>query len=79
MVVKRGSFIRVFEVREELQLFFKIVIKSFSTFLEDTKWLLTVANLADIYQDLNTEHQHAGPKGKYLTSTDKPHALENKM
>jgi hypothetical protein len=63
MVVKRGSFIRVFELREELQLFFKVIIKSFSTFLEDTKWLLTVANLADIYQDLNTLNTSIqGPK-----------------
>jgi hypothetical protein len=46
---------RVFLLREELQLFFKDGDKeSFSNFLEDAKWLLKLAYLADICQHLNT-------------------------
>jgi hypothetical protein len=41
---------RVPELKEELHLFFKDGNKdSFSNFLEDTKWLLKLAYLADIY------------------------------
>jgi hypothetical protein len=60
---------------EELELIFKDNNKqSFSDFHEDLKCLLKLAYLADIYQ-----HQHAGPKGKYLTSTDKLFAFRNKI
>jgi hypothetical protein len=46
---------RVFELREELLLFFKDNNKaSFSDFLEGTKWLLKLAYLVDVYQHLNT-------------------------
>jgi hypothetical protein len=40
---------RVFELREELLLFFKDNnMASFSDFLEDTKWLLKLAYIADV-------------------------------
>jgi hypothetical protein len=46
---------RVFELREELQIFFKDNNnESFSYFLEDIKWLPKLAYLADICQHLNT-------------------------
>jgi hypothetical protein len=45
----------VFEPREELQLFFKGNKKqNFSNFFEETRWLLKLYYLADIYQHLNT-------------------------
>jgi hypothetical protein len=53
MAFKRESFRRGFEVREELMPLFKDNNKaSFSNFLEDKKWLLKLAYLADIYQHL---------------------------
>jgi hypothetical protein len=54
----RGKVLsKAFELREELQLFFKYNNKeSFSNFLQDTKWLLELAYLADIYQHLNTSN-----------------------
>jgi hypothetical protein len=58
--LSRGKVLsRVFELREELQLFFKDNKKwSFSNFLEDTKWLLKLAYLADIHQYI--KHRTAG-------------------
>jgi hypothetical protein len=52
------------ELREELLLFFKDNNKaSFSDFLEDKKWLLKLAYLADVYQHLNTLNTSMqGPK-----------------
>jgi hypothetical protein len=62
---------RVFELREELQLFFKVK-ENFSNFLEDTKWLLKLAYLADIYQRVNTlSTSMQCPKENIVTSTDK--------
>jgi hypothetical protein len=54
--LSRGKvLLRVFEMRKKLQLFFKDNSKeSFSSILEDTKWLLKLAYVADIYQHLNT-------------------------
>jgi hypothetical protein len=70
----------VFELREELLLFFKDNNKaSFFDFLEDTKWLLKLAYLADVYQHLNTLNTSMqGPKENILTSTDKLLAFKNK-
>jgi hypothetical protein len=65
--LSRGKVLaRIFELREELLIFFKDNNKaSFSDFLEDTKWLLKLAYLADVYQHFkHLEHQHAGPKRK---------------
>jgi hypothetical protein len=46
---------RLFEPREELQFFFKDNNKqNFSNFLEETRWPLKLAYLADTYQHLNT-------------------------
>jgi hypothetical protein len=52
--LSRGKVLpRAFELREELQLSFKDNNKeSISNFLEDTKWLLKLAYLADICQHL---------------------------
>jgi hypothetical protein len=62
---------RVFELREELLLFFKDNNKaSFSDFLEDTKWLLKL-------NTLNTSM--LGPKENILTSIDKILAFKNKL
>jgi hypothetical protein len=49
--LSRGKVLsRLFELREELQLFFKDDHKeSFSNFLEGTKWPLNLAYLADTY------------------------------
>jgi hypothetical protein len=71
----------VFELREELQLFFKDSNKdSFSNLLGGTKWLLKLAYLADIYQHLNTLNTSMqGPKENILTSTDKFLAFKNKI
>jgi hypothetical protein len=67
-------------VREELQLLFKDNNKeSLSNFLEDSKWLLKLAYLADIYQHLNTLNTSMqDPKENILTSTDKLLAFKNK-
>jgi hypothetical protein len=68
-------------LKEELQLLNKANNKdSSSNFLEDTKWLLTLAYLADIYQHLNTLNiiMH-GSKEHILTSTDKILAFKNKI
>lgn len=52
---RRKVLTRVFELREELLLFFKDNNKaSFSDCLEDTQWLLKLPYLADIYQHLST-------------------------
>jgi hypothetical protein len=72
---------RVFELREELLLFFKDNYKvSFSDFLEDTKWLLKLAYLADVYHHLNTLNTSMqGRKENILTSTDKLLPFKNKF
>jgi hypothetical protein len=68
---------RVSELREELQLFVK---ESLSNFLEDTKWLLKLTCLADIYQHLNPLNTSMlGPKENILTCTDKLLAFKNKI
>jgi hypothetical protein len=65
-------------VREVL-LFFKDNKASSSDFLEDTKWLLKLAYLADIYQHVNTLNTSMqGPKENLLTSTYKLLAFNNK-
>jgi hypothetical protein len=71
----------VFELREELQLFFKDSNKdSFSNLLGDTKWLQKLAYLADIYQHLNTLNTSMqGAKENILTSTDKFLAFKNEI
>jgi hypothetical protein len=71
----------VSELREELLLFFKDNNKaSFSDFLEDTKWLLKLAYLADVYQNLNTSNTSMqGPKENILTSTYKLLVFKNKL
>jgi Ni,Fe-hydrogenase I cytochrome b subunit len=66
--LSRGKVLTmVFELRVELLLFSKDNNKaSFSDFLEDTKWLLKLAYLVDVYQHLeHLEHQHTGPKRKH--------------
>jgi hypothetical protein len=70
----------VFELTEELQLFFKDNNKeSFSNFLEDTKWLLKLSYFASIYQHLNILNTSMqGAKENILTSTDKLLAFKNK-
>jgi hypothetical protein len=63
--LSRGKVLtRVFELREELLLFFKDNnLASFSDFLEDTKLLLKLAYLADVYRHLNTLNTSMqGPK-----------------
>jgi hypothetical protein len=80
--LSRGRVLsRTFELKEELQLFFKDNNKeSFSNFLEDTKWLLKMAYLAVIYQRLNTLNASMqGPKENILTSTEKLLAVKNKI
>jgi hypothetical protein len=75
MALKRESFIKVFELREELQLFFKDDNKeSFSNFLKETKCLFSryLSALKHI------EHQQV-PKENILTSTDKLLAYKNKI
>jgi hypothetical protein len=72
--LSRGKVLtRVFELRAELLLFFKDNNKtSFSDLIEDTKWLLKLAYLSDVYQHLNTLNtSKQGPKENILTSTDK--------
>jgi hypothetical protein len=80
--LSRGRVLtRVFELREELLLFFKDNNKasSFSDFLEDTKWLLKLAYLADVYQHVNNLNASMqSPKENILTSTDKLLAFKNK-
>jgi hypothetical protein len=76
---ERESLTRVFELREELLLFFKDKA-SFSDFLEDTKWLLKLAYLADVYQHLNTLNTSMqSPKENILTSTNKLLAFKYKL
>jgi hypothetical protein len=80
--LSRGKVLtRIFELREELLPFFKDNNKaSFSDFLQDTKWLLKLAYLADDYQHLNTLNTSMpGPKENILTSTDKHLVLKNKL
>uniref|UniRef100_K7G2A6 DUF4371 domain-containing protein n=1 Tax=Pelodiscus sinensis TaxID=13735 RepID=K7G2A6_PELSI len=79
--LSRGKVLtRVFELQEELLLFFKDNKAIFSDFPEDTKWLLKQAYLADIYQHLNTLNTTMqGPKENILTSTDKLLAFKNKL
>jgi hypothetical protein len=79
--LSRGKVLTsVFELQEELLLFFKDNNKaSFSDFLKNTKWLLKLAYLADVYQYLNTLNTSMqGPKENILTSTDKHLAFKNK-
>jgi hypothetical protein len=59
----------------------KVITKPvFLTFFEDTKWLLKLAYLADVYQHLNTWNTSMqGPKENILTSTDKLLASKNKI
>jgi hypothetical protein len=78
--LSRGKVLtRVYELREELLLFFKDNNKaSFSDFLEDAKWLLKLAYLADVYQHINTLNTSTqGPKENVLTSTDTLIAFKN--
>jgi 3-polyprenyl-4-hydroxybenzoate decarboxylase len=80
--LSRGNVLsNLFELREELQLFFKDNNKeSISDFFEDTEWVLKLAYLADIYQHLNTMNASVqGPKENILTSTDKLLAFKNKI
>jgi hypothetical protein len=64
-----------------LQLFFKDNNKEFfSDFLEDTKWELKIAYLADIWDHLNTLNTSMrAPKENILTSTDKLFEFRNKV
>ncbi len=71
--LSRGKVLtRVFELRQELLLFFKENNKaSFCECLESTNWQMKLAYLANIYQhlnNLNTSMQ--GTKENILTSTD---------
>ena len=80
--LSRGKVLtRVFELRQELLLFFKDNNKaSFCECLESTNWQMKLAYLADIYQhlnNLNTSMQ--GAKENILTSTDKLLAFKNKL
>ena len=80
--LSRGKvLLRVFELRQELLLFFKENNKaSFCECLESTNWQMKLAYLADIYQhlnNLNTSMQ--GAKDNILTSTDKLLAFKNKL
>ena len=80
--LSRGKVLsRVFELRQELLLFFKENNKaSFCECLESTNWQMKLAYLADIYQhlnNLNTSMQ--GAKENILTSTDKLLAFKNKL
>ncbi len=80
--LSRGKvFKRVFELRQELLLFFKENNKaSFCEGLESTNWQMKRAYLADIYQhlsNLNTSMQ--GVKENILTYTDKLLAFKNKL
>jgi hypothetical protein len=80
--LSRGKVLTgVFELREELLLFFKDNNKaSFSDFLQDTKWLLKLAYLTDVYQHLNTLNTSMqGPKENILTTTDELLAFKNKL
>jgi hypothetical protein len=80
--LSRGNVLtRVSELREELLLFFRDNNKAtFYDFFGDTKWLLKLAYLADIYQHLNTLNTSMqGPKENILTSTDKLLAFKNKL
>jgi hypothetical protein len=80
--LSRGKVLtRVFELQEELLLFFKDNNKaSFSDFLEDTKWLLKLAYLADVYQHFNTLNTSMqGPNENILTSAYKFLAFKNKL
>lgn len=80
--LSRGKVLtRVFELRQELLLFFKDNNKaSFCECLESTNWQMKLAYLADIYQHLNTLNSSMqGPKENILTSTDKLLAFKNKL
>ena len=65
--LSRGEVLsRVFELRQELLLFFKENNKaSFCECLESTNWQMKLAYLADIYQHLNNLNKHAGCKRKH--------------
>ncbi len=80
--LSRGKVLtRVFELRQELLLFFKENNNaSFCECLKSTNWQMKLAYLADIYQhlnNLNTSMQ--GMKENILTSTDKLLAFKNKL
>ncbi len=80
--LSRGKvLIRVFELQQELLLFFKDNNKAiFCECLESTNWQMKLAYLADIYQHLNklnTSMQDT--KENILTSTDKLLAFKNKL
>jgi hypothetical protein len=80
--LSRGKVLsRVFELRQELQLFFKDNNKeSFHNFLEHTIWLLKLAYLADIFQHLNALNTSMqGPNESILISTDKLLAFKNEI
>ncbi len=72
---------RVFELRQEVLLFFKENNKaSFCECLESTNWQMKLAYLADIYQDLNNLNTSMQSTEKnILTSTDKLLAFKNKF
>ncbi len=80
--LSRGKVLtRVFELRQELLLFFKENNRaSFCECLESTNWQMKLAYLADIYQhlhNLNTSMQ--GMNENILTSTDKLLTFKNKL
>lgn len=79
MAFKREILTRVFELQEELLLFFKDHNKvSFSNFL-GYKMAMKRTYLVDIYQHLkHLEHQHVGPKRKYF-NFHKVLASKNKL
>jgi len=79
--VSRGRVVtRPFELRVELLFVFKGNDKaSFSAFLDDTKCLLKLAYLADVYRNLNTLNTlFHDPKESILTSSNQTVALFKK-
>lgn len=80
--LSRGKVLaRVFELREELLIFFKSINKDeFCNCLEDSVWQMKLAYLSDIYVHLNALNTSMqGPKENILTSTDKLLAFKNKL
>ncbi|XP_075454709.1 zinc finger BED domain-containing protein 5-like [Ascaphus truei] len=80
--LSRGKVLtRVFELREQLQIYFGENNESiFSNYLEDESWLLKLAYLADISEHLNTLNTNMqGPKENILTCTDQLVAFKNKI
>ncbi len=80
--LSRGKVLtRVFELRQELLLFFRENNKaSFCECLESTNWQMKLAYLADIYQHLNKLNTSLkGTKENILSSTDNHLAFKNKL